>query len=264
MNRIRLMLVLAGMALVSGTVYSAGRQPPSARTMHVAIGEWPPFVSENLQHYGLAARIVTEAFDAVGNDVKYRFYPWKRAYLETTQGDQDATAIWTRTPQREDEVFFSEPVLVANKVFFHLESTEFDWDSISDLEGYTVGATRGYGYGDEFDLAVEEGRINVEYVDSDLQNFKKLILGRIDLFPMTKAVGYSILNTEFSKEDRAKVTSHERPVQQAVFHLLFSKAVRQNPAMVDRFNRGLARLRSEGKIAQYVRESEQGKYIRSE
>lgn len=264
MNGTRLSVLLVSLLLVTGIAFAAERRPPPTRTMHVAIGEWPPFVSENLEHYGLAARIVTEAFDAVGNDVKYRFYPWKRAYLETTQGDQDATAIWTKTPRREGEVLFSEPVLVANKVFFHLESTEFDWNSIGDLEGYTVGATRGYGYGDAFDKAVEEGRIDVEYVDSDLQNFRKLVLGRIDLFPMTKAVGYSILNTEFSAEERATVTSHERPVQQAVFHLLFSKSVERNPAMVDRFNRGLAQLRKEGRIAQYVRESEQGKYIRSE
>ncbi len=111
---------LIPLALLAPLAFAAER-PVDSRTMRVAIGEWPPFVSENLEHYGLAARIVTEAFAAVGNDVRYRFYPWKRAYLETTQGDQDATAIWTKTPDREGEVLFSNPVLTADKVFFHLE-----------------------------------------------------------------------------------------------------------------------------------------------
>lgn len=242
----------------------AADRPVDSRIMRVAIGEWPPFVSENLEHYGLAARIVTEAFAAVGNDVRYRFYPWKRAYLETTQGDQDATAIWTKTPDREGEVLFSAPVLTADKVFFHLEGTDFEWSSIEDLEGYTVGATRGYGYGDAFDEAANEGRIDVEYVDSDLQNFRKLIRGRIDLFPMTEAVGYSILNTEFEEDRVADVTRHPRPVQQAVFHLLFSKAVDGNEEMRKRFNRGLAELRENGRIEQYLRESRQGEYIKAD
>lgn len=255
-------LVLLGTLLPTFTL--AAERPVDGRTMRVAIGEWPPFVSEDLEHYGLAARIVTEAFAAVGNDVRYRFYPWKRAYLETRQGDQDATAIWTKTPDREGEVLFSDPVLTADKVFFHLEDTEFDWSSIEDLEGYTVGATRGYGYGDAFDEAVKDGRIDVEYVDSDLQNFRKLIRGRIDLFPMTEAVGYSILNTRFEDDQIADVTRHPRPMQQAVFHLLFSKTVDGNEAMLERFNRGLAVLRENGRIEQYLRESRQGEYIKAE
>ena len=234
------------------------------RTMRVAIGEWRPFVSKDLQHYGLAARIVTEAFAAEGIDVEYRFYPWKRAYLETLQGDQDATAIWTRTPDRVGEVEFSDPVLTAGKVFFHRQGADFSWQDMTDLAGLRVGATRGYGYGDAFDQAAEAGELSVEYVNSDKQNFEKLIRGRIDVFPMTKAVGYSILNTQFESDEAARVTNHPKPVQEAVFHLLFSKAVDKNDRMRELFNRGLAQLREDGLIEQYVRESQQGEYIRSE
>lgn len=254
--------LLAGVLL--STVALAANGADNGRTMRVAIGEWRPFVSEDLEHYGLAARIVTEAFAVSGIDVKYRFYPWKRAYLETTQGDQDATAIWTRTPDREGEVLFSEPVLIAEKVFFHLDETDFRWNDVEDLADWRVGATRGYGYGDAFDAAVEDGTIPVEYVNSDKQNFDKLIRDRIDVFPMTKAVGYSILNTQFDPGEVAAITHNPRAVQQAVFHLLFSKAVDKNERMIEIFNHGLERLREEGKIEQYVSESQQGKYIRSE
>jgi len=258
------LLGILAACLLSMSVHAAGGSGDDAPVMRVAIGEWPPFVSRHLEHYGLAARIVTEAFAAVGVKVRYRFYPWKRAYLETLQGDQDATAIWTRTPKREGEVLFSDPVLTARKVFFHLKKTDFHWADMSDLEGYTVGATRGYGYGDAFDRAAGNGTIDVEYVNSDKQNFQKLLRGRIDVFPMTKAVGYSILNTEFDSDRAARVTSDPRPVQTAVFHLLFSKAVHGNRFMVKAFNDGLAKLRGRGLIEKYVRESQQGKYIQSD
>jgi len=243
---------------------AASSNDDDATVMRVAIGEWPPFVSRNLQHYGLAARIVTQAFAAEGVKVRYRFYPWKRAYYETVHGRQDATAIWTRTPKREREVLFSDPVLTAKKVFFHLESTDFSWSDIGDLKGYTVGATRGYEYGKAFDKAVRNGSIDVEYVNSDKQNFQKLLRGRIDVFPMTKAVGYSILNTEFTAAQRAQVTSDPKPVQTAVFHLLFSRAVHGNRFMVKAFNDGLKKLRAQGRIARYIKESEQGRYIKSD
>lgn len=255
--------LLAG-ALLSTVALAEDGIACDEHTMHIAIGEWPPFVSEDLEHYGLAARIVTEAFAVSDIDVKYRFYPWKRAYLETTQGDQDATAIWTRTPDREGQVRFSDPVLIAEKVFFHLEETDFRWNDVEDLADWRVGATRGYGYGDAFDAAVDDGTVPVEYVNSDKQNFDKLLRGRIDAFPMTKAVGYSILNTQFEPGEAAAVTHDPEVVQQAVFHLLFSKAVDKNERMIEIFNHGLERLREEGKIEQYVSESRQGKYIRSE
>lgn len=248
----------------AGTASAANGTAGDDRTMRIAIGEWPPFVSEELEHYGLAARIVTEAFAVSGIDVEYRFYPWKRAYRDTTQGYQDATAIWTRTPEREDEVLFSEPVLIAEKVFFHLEGTDFDWNGMEDLAHFRVGATRGYGYGDAFDTAVEDGTIPAEYVDSDKQNFAKLLHDRIDVFPMTKAVGYFILNTEFDSGEAAAVTHDPKVVQQAVFHLLFSRSVDKNERMIEIFNHGLEQLREEGKIERYVRQSQQGQYIRSE
>lgn len=263
MGRMAIAGLVAGL-LVTAAAQAADERPIEGRTMRVAIGEWPPFVSEDLEHYGLAARIVTEAFAEAGHGVKYRFYPWKRAYLETTQGDQDATAIWTKTSEREGEVLFSEPVLTADKVYFHLESTDFDWQEIGDLSGYTVGATRGYGYGKAFDQAAEQGRIDVEYTDSDLQNFKKLLKGRIDVFPITRAVGYSILNRELDEQQRARITNHPRAVQTAVFHLLFSKAVPGNQAMIERFNRELAELRESGRIEEFVRQSRQGEYIQSD
>ena len=260
--RKRWLILIVALALCTHALTAVAAR--DERTMRVAIGEWPPFVSKNLAHYGLAARIVTEAFARSGIDVEYRFYPWKRAYLETTQGDQDATAIWTRTPDRIGEVAFSDPVLVAEKVFFHLQGNEISWQSVTDLADLRIGATRGYGYGDAFDQAVEKGTLDVEYVNSDKQNFDKLIRGRIDVFPMTKAVGYSILNTKFPSDEAARVTHDPQPVQQAVFHLLFSKAVDKNERMMELFNRGLEQLRQDGLIEQYVRESQQGEYIRSE
>jgi len=76
----------------------------------IAIGEWPPFISENLKHYGVVPRIVTEAF-ALGNvKVDYGFFPWKRAMEYANEGDWDGSAVWGYTSERGKTLLYSDPV----------------------------------------------------------------------------------------------------------------------------------------------------------
>ncbi|MCP4162741.1 MAG: hypothetical protein GY760_21990 [Deltaproteobacteria bacterium] len=41
-------------------------------TIRIAVGEWPPYYSESLKHYGPALHVVTEAF-ALGYKSSIRF-----------------------------------------------------------------------------------------------------------------------------------------------------------------------------------------------
>lgn len=56
---------------------------------HVVLsnGEWAPYLSENLPHYGAASHIVQAAFAAVDVEVRYEFYPWKRSYKLALEGE---------------------------------------------------------------------------------------------------------------------------------------------------------------------------------
>ena len=50
-------------------------------TIRITNGEWPPYMSKKLKHYGLASRITTEAFASQGVKVEYGFFPWARSKL---------------------------------------------------------------------------------------------------------------------------------------------------------------------------------------
>ncbi len=89
-------------------------------TIRITNGEWTPFLSEGLEHYGVVSRIVAESFALEGVKVKYRFFPWARAYKLVKSGDWDGSVVWSRTPEREKDVYFSDPLLVSYDVFFHL------------------------------------------------------------------------------------------------------------------------------------------------
>lgn len=107
-------------------------------------GEWPPFTSKDLKHYGVYSHIVSEAFALEGVTVEYGFFPWARGYNYVKEGNWDGSVTWAPTPDKEKDVWFSDQVFLHTKVFFHLKSFPFDWNTIEDLKGLQIGTTREY------------------------------------------------------------------------------------------------------------------------
>ncbi len=131
----------------------------SEETIRLASGEWSPYQSENLKHYGVASRIVTQAFSLSGIRVEYSYFPWKRSYKYAETGTWDGTFLWFDTPERRKSFYVSDPIVDIQYVFFHLKSYSFDWKSIDDLRGIEIGGTLEYNYGEAFQGAEKEGRI---------------------------------------------------------------------------------------------------------
>jgi len=232
----------------------------AGETIRITNGEWSPYLSEKLKYYGVASRIVTEAFELEGTSVEYGFFPWKRALLLAQKGKWDGTVIWSHTKDRAKDFYYSDPVVKCKWVFFYLKTTSFDWKVIDDLRGFRIGGTLGYKYNPDFEAAEEAGRITVDRVPKDEQNFEKLIKGRIDIFVQDIDVGYEMLNNLFPKEKVCMFTHHPKPIKDTDFHLLLSKKAEKNREMLTLFNKGLRQLRESGKIEQYLKESRIGEY----
>nr|WP_269783403.1 transporter substrate-binding domain-containing protein [Marinibactrum halimedae] len=211
----------------------------------MANGEWPPYTSEKLTYYGIYSHIVSEAFAMEGIEVKYQFTPWARGYNDVKSGVIDGSITWAKTPEKETEVIFSDPVFIHQKVIFHLTSLDFNWETIEDLKGLSIGATREYTYGHEFDFATKQKMLHVEFTQTDLQSMKKLLASRIDLFPADINVGYNLLHTHFNRQAISLVTHHNRSIQEVYTHVIFSK---KNPERSTRlaitFNNGLRKLKA--------------------
>lgn len=231
-----------------------------ADTVRITNGEWPPYLSENLAHYGVASRIVTEAFAHEGIEVEYGFFPWNRAFRIAKVGQWDGTAIWTFSEERDQFFYYSEPVLDSGYVFFHRKSFSFDWQGVEDLEGLRIGATRGYNYGKAFNRAEREGIIEVDWVPSDEQALRMLMAGRIELFPIVPEVAYSMLRKQFTHEEVEQLTYHPKPLWENSMHLLLSREVSENRQRIQAFNKGLRYLKDNGLIARFLQESRRGEY----
>ncbi len=250
-------LLFSLVAFIAGGNCATGAEDENVIT--IANGEWPPFISENLKHHGVVCHIITEAFALEGVTVVYEWVPWKRAFVLTERGKYDATASWVPTPERKEKFHFSNTFLRNQKVFFHMKSKPFDWKTIDDLKGLKIGGVLGYTYGEAFDKAVEEGILRLERTPTEIQNFKKLQAGRIDIYPQEKEIGYGNIRA-FPENEASQFTHHPKPLMETTHHLIFSKKVEKNERLIKLFNKGLNTLKESGKMDAYYGASREGEY----
>lgn len=240
---VRRSLLLAGLGVAS----AAWSKP---KVVRISNGDWAPFMGEKLPHHGFVSRIVAEAFALEGLQVDYSFYPWARAFAIAQQGDVDASIGWYRTPEREKDFWFSEPVFLESQVLFHLKERPLVWKKLDDLKGKRIGATIGYTYGAEFQAMEEAQAIRVERTPSDAQNLEKLLRGRVDAVVLSQAVGARLVKG--MGPDRASlITFHPTPVNAGTLHVIFPKKSATSQDLLKQFDRGLKKLKASGADERY-------------
>jgi polar amino acid transport system substrate-binding protein len=232
----------------------------AGETVRLTNGEWPPYLSKEMKHYGVASHVIESAFKNAGVTVEYGFFPWKRAFILAQRGNWDGSVLWSPSEERCKHFYFSD--LVANdvNVFFHLKSKPFDWNNYSDLKGLILGATLAYDYGNDFTTHEMNGAIYVERSVKDETGFKKLLGKRIDLFVCNVDVGYFLIHKMYPIETASLFTNHPKSVKAAPLCLLLSKKIKKNHKLIEQFNNGLNQLKSNGKFDAYYDASRRGKY----
>ncbi|MCG8685385.1 MAG: transporter substrate-binding domain-containing protein [Desulfobacterales bacterium] len=214
-------------------------------------GEWAPYLGKNLKNGGPTSDAVAQAFKAVGVEVEYKWYgeSWKRAYHDALAGKKvQGTLVWSKKPEREKEMHYSEGMLIPGQktVFFHLKDKAFDWKTIDDLKGLKIGGRLGYTYGEDFDNAAKDGVFRLEEADKEIVNFKKLLAGRLDLVVVSEDIGNELLKKEMPADKSALITYHDTPVRVTGYHLLLTKALPENEALMKKFDEGLKKLMADG------------------
>jgi len=255
--------VLAAVFVITGFVGSGLLVCSSSAEEIITIAtlEYHPWTGKNLKFNGFVNQVITEAFQRKGYSAKFTYLPWERGVIETKNGNYSALSYVYLSKDREKEFYLSDPISVEKIVLFHLVSNPIkDWKTLDDLKNYKFGATRGYTYTKEFWQAAESKRINVQVTDSDKQNFQKLFVGRIDIFPSGMVNGYSLLQKEFDVSKSHLLSYHPKPLSQTTGHLAFTRNRKNSENLLQIFNQGLAELKKEGLYDQFVVDLLAGKY----
>ncbi|WP_434632000.1 substrate-binding periplasmic protein [Chromobacterium sp. CV08] len=217
--------------------------------------EWPPYMGQDLPYDGILSRLVKEAFARGGVDVTYRYYPNNRTLQSARNGQVDGSFGWAPTPERKRDLLYTQPVLSARMVFFQRKDHRLEWSRWADLKGARVGVTVGNFYSDEFDTEAHRGLMAVDSAPDDLINLRKLLAGRIDLFPIDQEVGKYLIAHHFSPALGSQLEAQSRSFWSAPLHVVIWRKHARGPELVERFNRGLKALQDSGDFERLLQET---------
>ncbi|MBC9249694.1 amino acid ABC transporter substrate-binding protein [Pseudomonas alcaligenes] len=226
----------------------AGPPVLAQQTVHIGTGDWVPYVDQQRSDAGALARLVRAVFAEAGYQVDFSFYPWERNVLMLQQGGLDAIMPYSCNPLREEYGVCSEALVRGEVVLFHRRDLVFDWQRLEDLRPYRIGTTLGYSYGPQFDRLAQSGALQIEQSSKEETSFRLLELGRIDLHPQDRAVGYALLRRLYPGPLPLAITHHPRYLNTEPLRLLFRKDDSAAAELLRRFNQALAHFAQRGEL----------------
>ncbi len=204
----------------------------------IATGEYPPYTTETLEDKGFVSAIVVAAFKEMGEEVEFKFFPWKRCEKVVEKGEFFAAIPYSKSEDREKEFDFSDIVHVTEEFLYYYKPkndfSSFNYTGYSDLKPYKVAGVLGYYYVDP----MKKKGINVDSTPNEISAFKKLIAGRVEFVPFDIITGSTLIREHFANESD-NIKTVKNPIATSYSFLMISRKYPDAKALTEKFNRGL-------------------------
>ncbi len=232
-----------------------------AETVQISTGHTPPMASSAAPYQGYLSHVISVAFEQVDIYTEFVFLPWSRAYKEAKEGAFVATSYWYQD-QKHLPYFYPSNAITYDRVVFFKRKSHFDVQGLADIKRkrLRLGLTRGYTYTEELWRYAGQNPAVVSVVNTDMQNFKMLLMGRIDVFVADEISGWYALNHNFSPELVQTITTVDKELFSQKGHLMFSKAHPDAQRLLQLFNRGLELAEERGLLEKLQEDFITGKY----
>lgn len=171
----------------------------------IVSANYPPYqYEENGEIKGLSSAVVKEAFNKAGVQYSIKFVSWARAYKTALNTPNVFIYSIARTPSRETLFKWGGSILESKNCFISLQSrSDIELKNLESIQNHTVGVVRG----DLVTSMLEDKRLgaNLDYVETDLQNIKKLHSGRVDLIVTSEAAAIYMSKQAKKNDEDIKV-----------------------------------------------------------
>ncbi len=212
---------------------------------------WEPYhyapVGNRVQ--GLDVDLLEAMADAADCELTWDQGSWASMLQLVRSGDLDVLPGATRTAERQQFARFSEPYR-QESFRIHVRADEVDqWSGMTLTElldnGFRLGLTRGYIYGEEVDAVLDNPQWRDQFVEAPVGelNFLNLMDFRIDGFLEDPFVANSI---DHRREWGVAFEALPTEVRNGNVRLMFSRAA-VDEAVVERFDKALDELRESGR-----------------
>jgi polar amino acid transport system substrate-binding protein len=253
MRRAPFLLACLSLALFATAAWAQPKPAPAKPVVHLATLDWEPYIGQKLPAQGYAAALVREAFRDQGWDVKIDFYPWARALLLARSGAVDGLMPEYFNASRKNEFTYSFPFRGGPLVLYKRreDPLRYGTDPARDqdralraLEDKRFGVVRGYLNTPVFDAAFY---LHKEAASDDATNLRKLVYKRIDLAVIDQRVAEYLVRTQYPGY-AAKLEPMLPPLADNPLYIAFSLKAPNHQEARAAFDRGLARMRKDGRV----------------
>ena len=142
---------------------------------------------------GPDALLLQAAAQRLGFGIRFRLAPFKRRLIMIKNGDIDMTCGLLRRPERESYIYYVTPPYKtrSDTLFFVRQDRAGQIQSCQDLKGLKIGVNRGSRYFHRFD----RDTTLIKEAAQPVNNFNKLLLGRVDAVIYNEASGLFFIHT---------------------------------------------------------------------
>ena len=211
--------------------------------------DWKPYQyqSSDGELTGLDIDLVKAVFENHGRSLKFVQLPWKRHLGNVESGRIDLAASASKTPEREEYAYFSDPYRSESAALFirKADQGKFQFSSLRDIIGteFSLAVVRGYYYGEEFSelMKNEDFRKHVHEVNDNQLAQRQLVRGRVDGF-LEDPIAASV---ELEEEGVADQVINVLAIYSDDIYVMFSKKT-LSESDVEAFNRSLEEIRNSG------------------
>ena len=223
------------------------------KTLKIATGELPPYMTAGRTDQGISLSIVRRAFELSGYQVEFTFLPWSRALAETRLGKWDATAAWGNNPGRNPPFFVSDNVATEKWVFVYRNAVKFSWNSLANLKPYRVAMIQDYTYTPEIWSMANAGNFKSDKLPNEAAAIRMLLLDRVDVAPMERNVACDVLQKNFTDADAAKLSvDPKQMIDTFTSHVLLPRSINESATRAADFNAGLKKLKASPEYAKLL------------
>jgi len=238
-----IILVLSCLVLFQ-SLYGADKK------VRLATCEWPPYVGKEMNHQGVTAAIVRQAFELEGYEVKIDFMPWSRVMKSVEAGEYDMGFPAYFSEERTKTFSYTKEMLFAPLYLCKLKDREIEYTDLESLKPYKIGVVNGYVNSPEFDKA---DFLNKKPANDDATNLKKLLGKRVDIISIDKLTAIHLSKTTVLGA-LGKLEFMGEPLQKKTVHLLKAKSLKAEFNLVADFESGLSKRKASEKYKGILKE----------
>ncbi|MCX9156288.1 transporter substrate-binding domain-containing protein [Niveibacterium sp. 24ML] len=201
---------------------------------------YAPYAEESAPGGGTATQRVREAFKQIGMAPRIDWLPWARGYRLTLAGEYAATFPYTRTPERERDFLYSDPIhRLPHFLFGRPDDSRVD-EGVDALWRGTLCLPHAWAGPPQIEALIQGKRIAPERPERLSACIRMVLLGRADLVVATPELLSAALREAQLAPDtlrRGKGTLGELSL-----HLIAPRNQPGAEALIRRFNQALAKL----------------------